>query len=155
MELRDLDPSGVGLHSLPLRGRCHGDAVTEGAPCRRLGSHPASFGLISRRICRCLFLPLRLRLHGLGSLRMSRVGIAARTFRCYGIDGVWVVGFCWVGLEGFVSRMEKSNTFRSFVKIRPRGFAYAGHAQSPPSLHFAEGAATFSLGVPTLASPSP
>ena len=47
---------------------------------------------------------LRARLHELGSLRMSRVGIAARTFRCYGIGGVWVVGCCWVRLEGFASR---------------------------------------------------
>ena len=45
-------------------------------------------------------------------------GIAARTFRCYGIGGVWVVGCCWVGVEGFASRKEKSNTFRFFGNHR-------------------------------------
>ena len=69
------------------------------------------------RLLRIRSAALRARLHELGSLRMSRVGIAVRTFRCYGIGGVWVVGFCWVRLESFTSRMEKSNTFRSFVKM--------------------------------------
>ena len=85
------------------------------------------------RLLRIRSAALRARLHELGSLRMSRVGIAARTCRCYGIGEVWVVGFCWVGLEGFASRKEKSNTFRFFGKIRPRGFAYAGYEQSSPS----------------------
>ena len=44
--------------------------------------------------------------------------------------GWWV--FVWGGLEHFASRKEKSNTFRIFGKIEPRGFAYVGHAQSSP-----------------------
>ena len=58
------------------------------------------------RLLRIRSATLRARLHELGSLRMSRVGIAARTFRCYGIDVVWVVGCCWVRLEHFASRMD-------------------------------------------------
>ena len=130
MELRDLDPSGVGLHSLPLRGRCHGDAVTEGAPCRRLGSHPASFGLISRRICRCLFPPLRLRLHGLLCLVG---GFILFGWIIYGVAG-WVrclrflappgprPGFClgWHPRVGFLSRRE-SLAKRAFSVVAAPG----------------------------------
>ena len=92
-----MTPQTHRLHSLPLRGRCHGDAVTEGAPCRRLGSHPALFGLISRRICRC-------------------------RFRDFGIGGVWVVSFYWAKLTCFTSRMEKSITDLA----KPMSFSSSG-----------------------------
>ena len=108
-------PSGAG--SL-------GDASAHRAPAFSLGGEKASAkrDLVrwSPRLVasfRIRSTSLRARLHELGSLRMSRVGIAARTFRCYGIGEVWVVGFCWVGVEGFASRKEKSNTFRFFVKL--------------------------------------
>ena len=104
MELRDLDPSGVGLHSLPLRGRCHGDAVTEGAPCRWLGSYPASFGLIS--LCSRLF-PFHdfgiggigasvfcldiTALGGNGELHLLVDGVRCFRFRVTNVGGGWVL----------------------------------------------------------------
>ena len=39
---------------------------------------------------------LRARLHELGSLRMNRVGISERTFRCVGDTAVGWGGFVWV-----------------------------------------------------------
>ena len=134
-------PSGAG--SL-------GDASAHRAPAFSLGGEKASAKRdlsrwSPRRVAklRIRSATLRARLHELGSLRMKREGIAARTFRCYGIGGVWVVGCCWVRLEGFASRKEKSNTFRIFGKIEPRGFACVVYART--SFH----------EWTTLASPSP
>ena len=72
---------------------------------------------------------LRARLHELGSLRMKRVGIAERTFRCVGETVFGWDNFVWVmrsfGGKGerVGSRREESNTFRIFVKMGLRGFA--------------------------------
>ena len=48
------------------------------------------------RLLRIRSAALRARLHGLGSLRMKRVGIAERTFRCVGETVFGWGNFVWV-----------------------------------------------------------
>ena len=52
----------------------------------------------------------------------------------WGLGGRFLLG--WVGGLRFTNGRhwlrQVRNTFRSFVKIEPRGFAYAGYAQSSP-----------------------
>ena len=92
MELQDLAPSDARTPQPPSPREGDRRKAVVGAPCRRLGSHPASFGLISRRICLCLFPPLRPRLYGLSSLKV-----------CFGRDcrahlSVRRRNGCWVGV---------------------------------------------------------
>ena len=104
-----MPPLSHRLHSLPLRGRCHGDAVTEGAPCRRLGSHPASFGLI---------------------LLCSRLS----PFHDFGIGGIWASVFC-LGITALplppkrrITQTKTPTTQASYRRRTERCVRHAGQA---------------------------